>query len=64
MYYGRKAWGDAYIVPLGTDDGAEVHMGRSEMVATFEAALQEAGRNASMLGKLMARAWRKLGDAD
>ena len=55
------------MIPVDPDDAAdeaEVQMGKSEMVAAFEAALQEAGRNAEKLGQLAARAWRKLGDAD
>lgn len=67
MYYGRRGGGDAYMPasmnPVDADE-AEVQMGQSEMVAAFEAALQEAGRSAEKLGQLAAQAWRKLGDAD
>ncbi|KAG0595534.1 hypothetical protein M758_UG174600 [Ceratodon purpureus] len=67
MYYGRRGGGDAYSrVPNSkpADTAEDVHMGKSERVAAFEAALQGAGRNAEMLCQMAMRAWRKLGDAD
>ena len=67
MYYGRRGGGDGYsetanLKPADTEE--DVHMGKSERVAAFEAALQGAGRNAEMLCQMAMRAWRKLGDAD
>lgn len=66
VYYGKRGGGDANVglttaKPLTPANSSQ---DRSGVLASFESALQEAGRNADTLSKLAVMAWRKLGDAD
>lgn len=66
-YYGRRGGGDWYpglTTPKPLEPEPETIIDKSEMLASFETALQEAGRNAEVIAILAVRAWRKLGDAD
>lgn len=66
VFHGRRGGGDWYP-GLATASVSEQEMpviSKSELRASFEAALQEAGRNAGVVASVAARVWRTLGDAD
>lgn len=65
LYHGRRGGGDGYAGLETTAKLVTPTLSKSEiLLASFEVALKEAGRNAEMVASLAVRAWRNLGDAN